>query len=887
MTKSARSWLASGVVVWIAVGASFAQQQATKQQATNQQPAISHNVPSAQDPEHIVHILFTKEMEQKYRAQLKTPLIVQNLQYNGGPVMRNPTNFLIFWQPPGRAAFPAGYQAGMERYFQNLGGTPLYNIVTEYGDSTAKPVPNSTSLGAPSYTDTTTAPPSGNDGSIAHPLTDGDIQNEVSVALAANPQWGPANVNNEYFVFTPSDTDECMNPSSCFAINGGSNGAFCAYHGNFGGNTIYAYAPFAASAGGCYGASVFPNSAALDVTLTAVSHEMFESNSDPFLNAWFDASGNEIGDKCNRVFGYTSPDGTNIVLNGDRFQIQQEWSNDVSACAKRYGPTPTTSLASLLDFGTVCPGSTIEKDLVIQNSGNGALDILNIRLAPGSDPSFTLLNVPPTAATLQSSESLTIQVQFSPTAALIGARTATVIVDTDDPSQTTYTTGVTGSSPSGTINTVMGGGGNYGGVCIGSFEDLPLTVNNSGKCSLSLNTILSGDPEFATANVVNYPVSIGAGASLQIPIRFKPTLPTGTKNTSLDVASSDLVNPNQFVPLTGQSQAPLVSVTGTSNFGNVCAGVVQDETFKVCNLPVAGTCQLNVTNVSLSAGCKDFTIVSNPFPEYLGAEVCGNVVVQFTPTSDGTKTCNLIVSSSDPATPTDTIPLTGTTPIPSISISPALAFPPTVEGNGRCAVTDPFPVTNTGICPLTVTGVTLGPSNPEDYGLHDLPKQTNVLAPGASLSQGGFGIRFQPVELNRNVDSSVDVTYISDPILKTKTTVDTNLCGEGVYVGARVLVTLGGIPVGAVDQIQLIQLSTNTVVDSVSHATLKTVTPLIATCAPFQYHREYGTVSDSKALAPGAYEVKVTLTVSGHQEVKTATFTDNSCGFAHPVVVAF
>ncbi len=462
-----------------------------------------------------------------------------------------------------------------------------------------------------------------------------------------------------------------------------------------------------------------------------------------------------------------------------------------------------------------------------------------------------------------------------------------MIVDTDDPAQTTYTTSLTGSSPSGTINTVMGGGGNYGGVCIGSFEDLPLTVNNSGKCSLSLNTILSGDPEFATANVVNYPVAIGAGSSLQIPIRFKPTLPTGTKMTQLDVASTDLVTPNAFVPLTGQSQAPLVSVTGTNNFGNVCAGTVEQETFKVCNLPVAGTCQLNVMNVSLSPGCKDFTIESNPFPEYLGAEACGNVVVQFTPTSDGTKTCNLIVSSSDPATPLDVVPLTGTTPIPSISISPALAFPPTVEGNGKCAVTDLFPVTNTGICPLTVTGVTLGPANPEDYGLHDLPNQRNVLAPGASLSEGGFGIRFQPVELNRNVDSSVDVTYISDPILKTKTTVDRNLCGEGVYVGARVLVTLGGVPVSTVNQIQLIQLSTSTVIDSVTDATLKTVTPLIATCAPFQYHREYGTVSDSKALAPGAYEVKVTLTVAGHQEVKTVTFTDNSCGFAHPVVVAF
>jgi hypothetical protein len=58
--------------------------------------------------------------------------------------MRNPTNYLIFWQPPGRAAFPAGYQAGIEKYFQNVAGTPFYNIVTQYNDTSGSPVPNAT-----------------------------------------------------------------------------------------------------------------------------------------------------------------------------------------------------------------------------------------------------------------------------------------------------------------------------------------------------------------------------------------------------------------------------------------------------------------------------------------------------------------------------------------------------------------------------------------------------------------------------------------------------------------------------------------------------------------------------------------------------------------------
>jgi hypothetical protein len=547
------------------------------------------------------------------------------------------------------------------------------------------------------------------------------------------------------------------------------------------------------------------------------------------------------------------------------------------------GPVIAVNAQNGLQFGSACVGSTTSLTLQVFNVGTQNLLVSSVKNLFNS-PGFTVLPNPATPLIIGPNAEVDFTIQFTPSAAQ--SYQATIRISSNDPGVPNFDLTATGVGSGGSIGTSIADTGNFGGVCIGSFVDLPMTVNNSGSCPLMVNNILPSDAEFLTPNT-SFPFSVAPGASVQFAERFQPVLPTGTRNATLDVTSNDPFKPNVFVGVSGQSQAPLVSVTGMNNFGNVCAGVVQDETFKVCNLPVAGTCQLNVTNVSLNAGCKDFTIISNPFPEYLGAEVCGNVVVQFTPTSDGTKTCNLIVTSSDPATPIDVVPLTGTTPIPSISLSTALAFPPVVEGNGKCAVTQPFPVRNTGICPLTVTGVTLGPPNPEDYALNDLPNQTNVIPPGGALSQGGFGVRFQPVELNRNVDSAVDVTYISDPILGTKTTLARNLCGEGVFVGARVLVTLGGVPVSTVDRIQLIQVSTNTVIDNVVNATLKTITPKIAKCAPFQFQREYGTVSDPKALAPGTYQVKVTLTIAGKQQVKTVTFTDNSCGFAHPVVVAF
>lgn len=123
-----------------------------------------------------------------------------NLVYHGGPVMRSPVNYAIFWQPPGSTPFPSGYEAGIQRFFQDVGGTPFYNIVTQYGDSSGQPVPNAVSFGG-SWTDTNAFP---NAGTLADPLTDGDIQQAVSDAIGANPAWQAPSLSTMYFVYLPA-----------------------------------------------------------------------------------------------------------------------------------------------------------------------------------------------------------------------------------------------------------------------------------------------------------------------------------------------------------------------------------------------------------------------------------------------------------------------------------------------------------------------------------------------------------------------------------------------------------------------------------------------------------------------------------------------------------
>ena len=77
---------------------------------------------------------------------------------------------------------------------------------------------------------------------------------------------------------------------------------------------------------------------------------MIESNTDPLLTEWKGIGGgaDEIGDKCAYIYGYYAPDGTNFVLNGNRFQFQEEYSNDFGTVASSaMAPVPCWQIQGL------------------------------------------------------------------------------------------------------------------------------------------------------------------------------------------------------------------------------------------------------------------------------------------------------------------------------------------------------------------------------------------------------------------------------------------------------------------------------------------------------------------------------------------------------------
>lgn len=76
--------------------------------------------------------------------------------------------------------------------------------------------------------------------------------------------------------------------------------------------------------------AVTPNSdPAADAEANTLAHELEEAATDPQLNAWFDASGQENADKCAWTFGTTFTVGNgskaSMTLAGKNFHIQRNW----------------------------------------------------------------------------------------------------------------------------------------------------------------------------------------------------------------------------------------------------------------------------------------------------------------------------------------------------------------------------------------------------------------------------------------------------------------------------------------------------------------------------------------------------------------------------------
>jgi hypothetical protein len=282
-------------------------------------------------------------------AQAKTPL-----EYHGGRVMPVNTNYALYWHPLGGPEYPAGYQAGLNRYFEDLshdsgGLLNIDSVLTQYGDAAGESANYNSHFGG-ALIDTDPFPASGC-AAAALCFTDEQLRAEISGYVHAHGL--PTDLRHAYFLLTPPGVESCLEAAARACSAGTEHSQFCAYHGDIavtGGVIVYADDPYV-NGFGCDPGEEDPNENPSDTTIGGgLAHEHSEAVTDPELNAWYDSRHEEVADKCRTLklsseFGEPlgqAPDGANYnqLINGDEYWYQQVWSNSAGECEQRVAARP-------------------------------------------------------------------------------------------------------------------------------------------------------------------------------------------------------------------------------------------------------------------------------------------------------------------------------------------------------------------------------------------------------------------------------------------------------------------------------------------------------------------------------------------------------------------
>jgi photosystem II stability/assembly factor-like uncharacterized protein len=393
---------------------------------------------------------------------------------------------------------------------------------------------------------------------------------------------------------------------------------------------------------------------------------------------------------------------TDLVLAQDaRILRAATYGRGVFEFTTPHGPVIAVNMQDGLDFGTVCLGSREDLTLQIFNVGVADLVITSVQRLMGS-PSVTVLPMPGTPLVIAPGEEVDFTVRYAPT--VIGATdTATIRIESNDPTAPIVDLQATALAGTGLPAVAIPDNGYFGEVCLGSFADCDIVLNNAGTCDLQVLDIISSDAQFVVPET-SYPILIAPGDSVSLPVRFQPAA-FGPVSATVTVVT-DSAAPDLSVDLSGTCPPPrlVTFLPDAGKFGRVCACSFRDKPLTISN---GGRCLLTVqaiTSTSSEFLVPDITI----FPLTVAPGTATQVPIRFQPETYGHKSAIITVVSDDPAGPR-AVDVSGYAPHGVLAISGSTDFGKV--GLGLTAQTV-ITLANVGDCDLHVCRVafrSLGP----------------------------------------------------------------------------------------------------------------------------------------------------------------------------------
>jgi hypothetical protein len=255
---------------------------------------------------------------------------IGDLSYQGGMVVEQAQSHAVYVLNKAVGCVSFSCWGNPERFLRDLAESDFIHITDQYVglDSNDR------------YTDGGNAKVSFTLPSV--PLTDLNVLAVVHAVASLTHQTGYSHI---YHVFLPLGTDECFNATDtvCYSPDNPSTFAFCAYHSSadFGdiGHVLYSVEPYQ-NVPGCNDSPHSPNGQLADSTNDTLSHELFETITDPDGDAWWNSASaalfqQEIGDEC--VFLLFTPTAVygnppTFNIGGRKYAVQTEYDNYSHSC---------------------------------------------------------------------------------------------------------------------------------------------------------------------------------------------------------------------------------------------------------------------------------------------------------------------------------------------------------------------------------------------------------------------------------------------------------------------------------------------------------------------------------------------------------------------------
>jgi hypothetical protein len=564
--------------------------------------------------------------------------------------------------------------------------------------------------------------------------------------------------------------------------------------------------------------------------------------------------------------------GNQIPLGGSTAQINPIFFKAIADGG------PIIQVSGDLNFGNVPKGSSVTRDVTIQNGGDRSLLVNSVGFGPGTNSDYSIVSNPGAPQLVQPGGSLVYQVRFTPTSG--GTKSGTLVIQDDDAAAPTVTLPIVGAGLVGKI--AVSGSLDFGTVARGSSSTRSITVHNTGGGPLLVSSVaLAGgsDPAFSVGLFPGTPQTLAPGSSIQYDVTFAPpaSATPGLRTGTLNVSSDDSTNPLLAIAakgIVGTSKAGLDSTEldfGAVPVDNRTAPHSRDEVVGVNNAASCGGCDLNVTALSFGgANPGDFSLVGPPsLPAAVGAGSHLSLKVRFNPPDAGPRSATLTITTDDPANPTLVVNLSGEGLLPKIAAPATVVFGPTVYDPVcviMCGTSQTVNFTNTGQAELIADTLSFsgspafsgpGPASPPDR-----------FAPTSTLSEE---VTFHPTAPARKLTGSL---LLRDelPFDTPKVGRSVDFCGESVGRGIRVLVadTAGNV-IPSLTELHLQSTGTSPNVNiNLKDVGVTTINPPTS-CQQIRFHYENQLLPSTEETAPKSSYYTLNVSAGGNRRA-TITF---------------